>query len=254
MTHYLSLCAILRGEELYLAEFLNYYIKQGVEQFYLYDNSDNKEQLKVVQPYIDHGLVTWYKLPGLKQQRVAYNHCINTYKKETEWCAFFDCDEFLWSTKDIYFVTTLKNIYDRDDINGLAVHWMLFGSSGHLSYSPEPVTRRFTKRAAHVNPHVKSIMRMKHTECMSNDPHTFEVSTGIIVDESFSVMPRHYATEPGTANVMRLNHYFTKSYQELMIRKTTKPDANSGVYKDAQMMFDSHDCNDATDEGILARV
>lgn len=246
--NYLSICAVVRNEAPYIKEWLDYHIKQGVEKFYLYDNESQDDVREVTK---DYDCIHWYKTQGYCQQNVSYNHMILTHGAETEWCAFIDIDEFLVSTKHEKFVDSIKH-YDDQIIAGIAVHWLLFGSNGQEEYSPEPVTQRFTRRAAEANNHVKSVMRMSMTLCAGTDPHSF-IANGPIIDESFNEMPRHYATKPGTANILRVNHYYTKSRAEHKKRKGL-PDASSGVYKDHVEQFAAHDVNDVEDLLILSRI
>jgi hypothetical protein len=71
------------------------------------------------------------------------------------------------------------------------------------------------------------------------------------VDENFTPMPRDYAMyTPATADILRVNHYVTKSYEEYRERKLL-PDANSGEIKDFQKMWEAHDRNDVEDKRIL---
>lgn len=245
---YLSMCAIIRDEAPYIAEWIEHHLNQGFEHFYLYNNESKDNILEVIKPY--QHLITWHELPGTKQQRVAYDHMINNYKMQTEWCAFLDIDEFLYCTNKKSFANVLSTDYDNPDLSGLAVHWILYGSSGELEYKPLPVKERFTMRSATVNPHVKSIMRMEDTMCMSNDPHSF-VCKNIVVDENLSMLDEHYAISfPATADKIRLNHYYTKSRAEHRKRKSN-PDANSGVFKDIDEQFFAHDVNEIQDRSIL---
>lgn len=244
---YLSVCAVIRNEAPYLEEWLDFHIAQGVEHFYLYDNGSTDKVQNLLTPYGQK--ITWHTTKGTKQQRVAYNHTLSDYRKQSEWCAFIDVDEFLYSGNDKRFVDTLRNKYDLPGISGIAVHWLLFGSSGHEKYSPEPVTKRFIMRAENVNHHVKSVMRLPDTFSMGYDPHSFRARETII-DEGFTPMPLDYAiNSPATADILRLNHYVTKSKEEYRKRKEL-PDANSGEIKDFQRMWEAHDVNEIEDKRI----
>lgn len=241
--HYLSICAILKNEALYIKEWLDHHIKQGVEHFYLYNNESTDNVKEVIKPY--ENVITWHELKGTKQQRVAYDHCIETYRDRTDFCALIDLDEFLYSTADNRFVDTLSKRYDIEGVSGVAVHWLLFGSNGHLKYSPEDVRKRFTRRAASVNPHIKSIIRLKDAICMNTDPHSFIVKNTVI-NENFVDLPKEYALDPtGTAHVLRINHYATKSKEECD-KKTARGRADIGMQHNDNF-FEAHDCNDVED-------
>lgn len=245
--NYLSVCAVLKNEGLYLKEWVEFYLKQGVERFYLYDNESSDNPKEVLKEYADK--ITWHRTKGTKQQRVAYNHMIREYTKDNEWCAFVDIDEFFYSGKDKSFIETIRRDYDQVGVVGVAISWLLFGSSGHLEYSDEPVTRRFTHRAEEVNQHIKSVMRLKDTYSTGNNVHTFRAH-GHIVNERFNYMPLEYAIlDHPSAEILRINHYVTKSKAECEI-KVNRGRADTGG-KDGEDFFVNHDRNDVEDKRIL---
>lgn len=94
---YLSVCAIYRNEAPYMQEWLEFHLLEGVERFYLYDNSSTDEHLEVLRPYVDEGLVVlheWNTHPG---QIESYNHCLAEHGPDTRWLGFIDLDEYLFS-------------------------------------------------------------------------------------------------------------------------------------------------------------
>lgn len=245
--NYLSICAVIKNENRYLREWFEHHLRQGVEHYYFYENDSTDDARSLLADHADK--ITWHRTKGQKQQRVAYQHMIREYGEKTEWCAFIDIDEFLYSGKDKRFVETLKRDYDLPNVAGLAVHWLIFGSNGHLEYSPEPVTQRFTKRSKHVNHHTKSIMRMNKTYSVGSNVHTFRAQ-GVIVDENFASMPTEYAImSPATADILRLNHYVTKSKGECEEKRLRGRADTGGV--NTEDFFEAHDQNDVEDKRIL---
>jgi hypothetical protein len=244
MSKYLSICAVFRNEAPYLKEWLDFHIRQGVEHFYLYNNDSTDDFAPVIAPY--KSMITLHNTMGYCQQRVAYNHMVENHGTETTWCAFIDVDEFLFPTHG-NLKEWIQDFTDGDDyISAIAVHWVLYGSSHEQAYRDVPVTKRFTWRAATVNPHIKSIVRMSDAICMGNDPHSFRVKN-TVVDENLRELALDYAiSHPATADKIRINHYHTKSKEEYMARKKL-PDANSGEYKDFQKMWEAHDVNEMQD-------
>ena len=61
--HYLSVMAIFKNETMNLKLWIEHYLWQGVEHFYLIDNGSNDNPLSILQEYIDNGIVTYYFLP-----------------------------------------------------------------------------------------------------------------------------------------------------------------------------------------------
>ena len=94
----LAICSIFKNEGKYIQEWIEYHKLIGVEHFYLYDN-DSTDDITVLQQYIDEGTLTLNRISGVAMQMPAYNHFLNTYKEEVEWCAIIDLDEFIVPTE-----------------------------------------------------------------------------------------------------------------------------------------------------------
>lgn len=87
---YLSICAIAKHELPYIEEWFKYHKGIGVEHFYIYDNSENKELSKFQSPTVSISYVT-----GGRMQPYAYRDCLKIYRYNTRWLAFIDIDEFI---------------------------------------------------------------------------------------------------------------------------------------------------------------
>ena len=77
--HYLALCAIVRDEGPYLAEWIAFHRLVGVERFHLYDNGSTDETMAVLAPLIADGVVTvrpWSVPFHLHASREAYSDCL----------------------------------------------------------------------------------------------------------------------------------------------------------------------------------
>ena len=61
--HYLAVCAIAKNEGPYFKEWIEWYLKQGVEKFYIYDNESTDCTKEVLAPYIESGVVDYTFFP-----------------------------------------------------------------------------------------------------------------------------------------------------------------------------------------------
>ena len=258
MTRYfLSICAIVRHEAPYFLEWAAFHLLQGVDHFFIYHNrhgNDDKETMDVIaadaEKNKDISYIPWF---GEKQQCRAYQHCLDTEEQNSEWIAFIDVDEFLWNADPrTTWEDELEVLIGKPDVAAIAVHWYLFGSNNQKEKTDGLVIERFTKRADLPDNHVKSICRPRYIESCASNPHAFIAKEGYrIIDERGVELPRQYANSTtGTADILRINHMHTKSYQEYVDRKSGAPDANSGVrYSKEQIdiMFAGHDVNEVED-------
>lgn len=189
-----SICAIYRNEADYLAEWIEYYLLMGINHFYLYNNLSDDNHRVILDPYIARGLVTYHEhnvdLGSMsmaefwKDPNFPYKHVIRHYKHESKWIGFFDLDEFVV----IYDGRSIPRFMD-DYIgySGLAIHQLIFGTSGHYLEPPGLVIENYTLRTSknlQCNLFVKSIINPR-TWINAVDPH-IPVVNGTIVCEDMS--------------------------------------------------------------------
>ena len=86
-----ALCAIAKNENLYIREWVEYYMKLGFSNIILYDNNDINGECfeEVINDYIESGFVKIINFRGkFVCQLTAYNDCFLRFKKDFDWIAF----------------------------------------------------------------------------------------------------------------------------------------------------------------------
>jgi glycosyltransferase involved in cell wall biosynthesis len=239
--NFLSICLIVKNEEKYLPEWLEFHLLQGVDHFYIYDNDPSNPATKAICDKYKE--VTYIPFVGKVAQLNAYHHYLGIFGKQSKWTAFIDADEFLYTTE-----YSIKAKLQYLNASALAVHWYLFGSNGEKEYRDELVIRRFTRRQNDVNPHVKSIVRNEKVISVGKDSHSFDLIDQA-VDEHGKELTKHYALHfNGTCDTIRINHYHCKSYNEAKERwQTPRADTGGMRNKDFDEHFTAHDRNDVED-------
>jgi len=240
--HYLSVCAIVKGEEKYIAEWLEFHLLQGVDHFYIYDNDPRSPRLKVILDKYKE--VTYIPYEGQRAQLNAYQHYLEHFLKQSKWTAFIDVDEFLYSTE-----YSIKAKLQYCNGGALAVHWYLYGSNGRTHWTDDLVISRFQLREGKVNPHVKSIVNHEHVVSVGRDPHSFILAKEAMEEKGNELTPHYSLHFGGTADIIRINHYHTKSLEEAKERWSI-PRADTGTMRntDFEEHFKSHDTNDVHDD------
>jgi hypothetical protein len=131
----LCVASIFKDEAPYLKEWIEYHKIQGVEHFYLYDNDSEDNYISVLQPYIDKDEVTLIKWPSSPEdlknwvpntQLPMCRHAILSLKKQTQWLAIIDIDEFLFPLEHPTIVSFLE---DYKEFPGVLLNWQCFGTS-----------------------------------------------------------------------------------------------------------------------------
>lgn len=102
----LAVCAVFKDEGLYLREWVLFHMAQGVQRFYLYNNQSCDLWYPEIEDLICQGfviIIPWpYEACDCKEYQEikcrAYMDCIRRIKHQVRWCAFLDCNDFLFST------------------------------------------------------------------------------------------------------------------------------------------------------------
>ena len=76
--YYLSVLSIFKNETMNLKIWIEHYLWQGVEHFYLIDNGSDDDPLTILKEYIDNGIVSYYYLPEKYKQVDHYRYIFDT--------------------------------------------------------------------------------------------------------------------------------------------------------------------------------
>jgi hypothetical protein len=224
--HYLGVCAIYRWEAENLREWVAFHRVVGVDHLYLYDNASEDDHLEALAPFIDEGSVTVHEWPVFPGQGSAYDHCLARHGEECRWMAFLDVDEFLFSPTGKLLPEVLRDFEQHAGI-GVTRAWM--GTAGHETRPDGLLLANFDSRLHPPEPNrsVKSIVDPARVARRANE-HWFEFADGApTVDEHHQPLESWRRPDELTVDVLRINHYFTKSEQEAMA-KFDRPQAGGG--------------------------
>lgn len=247
----LVISAIFRNESLYLREWLEFHLLVGVSKFYLYQNRSDDAWEPLLAPYRDSGVVEVIDWPLASPcQFLAYENAIEKLAGQDIWCAFIDCDEFLFSPQFDTVPEAMR--FFPKKWGAVGVNWMCFGSSNWEEYAPGSVIERFTwrpKTKSDFNRHIKSIVRMNQDVWVGDTPHSFRTEKGTFseagepISGPFSVCHR--------SDILRINHYSSKSRQEWLTRsKLGKPDRPNSMPIEAEW-YEKRQAMDVDDRSIF---
>lgn len=236
---YLSACLTFKDAGAYLTEWLEFHKTVGIEHFYLYDNGSSDDLPSLIHELQSAGEATLIDWPAATRQATIIDDCLRRARSATRWLAFIDDDEFLFPTKALSLCEVLQNY---EPFAGLAVCWLLFGSNGHTTRPNVPVTHAYTRRASWVDPHMTCVVDPTRVLSAACGAHAFDCVAGeTIVDEKMLPMTGSLSTDP-CCDVIRMNHYLIKSYDELRVRRSRMTvDAQLPLHTIEQWLeFDRH--------------
>lgn len=216
---YLTACAIIKNEASYLKEWLDFHKLMGIEKFLLYDNGSTDHTKEILLPYIETGfveIIPWGNfLHGANHQHLAYAHsCIHMANK-TEWLAFLDADEFLFSPQGSPISAALKDV---EEFPAIGVFLYCFGPSGHHTKPEGLVIENYTLRLPDddwQNTQYKSIVRPHLIRSVISAQRFHHVLNNIPAYDEEGVPLLHSIGHKHKSHRIRINHYAAKSLEEL---------------------------------------
>ena len=146
-TYSISILAIFKNESSIIGEWLNHYMREGVEHFYLIDNGSTDDINDTLSRYSNITLIKDDRIATTETQTFLINHYyLNTIKNETEWIIICDVDEYIYArNRNLQIMDVLKKL--PINVEKIWIPWKCFGSNGCIT-QPNGVIWSFTKRSA----------------------------------------------------------------------------------------------------------
>lgn len=236
----LTVCAVFKNEATNLHEWLSFHDLMGVQKFILYNDDSSDNFMEILQPWIDSKKLTLRSsysrhLNRARAQKEIYNHCLNRERLSSKWIAFIDLDEFLFSPKGLPLPIVLRQFRK---FPAVLVRWFLFGSGGNTHKDPDtPVIERYLMCQGVGQATLDSFEHGSRSDdsnyvtgwsrcgkSIVNPLRVWEMgihlpqgkARSLTVEEDFK--PHRWRSVPGTpfsTDVLRINHYWSKSIEEL---------------------------------------
>lgn len=208
-----AICVIASEEDMYVDEWLDFHLGLGFEHVYIYDNSENFD---LGNEWLDRrprltNKVTVKHFPGEGKQLSAYRHCLKNYVRPHGhgWVAFLDVDEFLILKKHANVVDFLLSYCKQGSVS---LNWQLFGSDNQMTFSPQPVTRRFQGQIwVKENIHVKTISNVDAIQPGEpTNPHYARLVSGQQLDTDGNIVSKMWSNRARPIDIALIYHYHTK--------------------------------------------
>ena len=154
-----ALCTIGKKENLYIKEFIEYYIKLGIDHLFIYDDNDpNTEKMSNIINNSYAKYVTIYENNKnlIKLQTDAYNTCYKNNNQKFDWLLMIDMDEFLVIKNNNLKNYLTKSIFNKCDF--IKFNWVLTTDNNLIHYDNRSLFERF-KKPYLKSGFVKSIIR-----------------------------------------------------------------------------------------------
>ena len=248
---FLTFVTRIKGEDLYLREWLEYHLLVGVEHFFLYDMDGGQVQAGILEPYEDAGVVTripWSHYEGTRLDRkkarfrhnkssLAHQHFARHFRSRVCWAQKIDGDEFLYPLTGDNVIGPIR-AFDRNRLRGICVPRFNFGDNGHERRPPGVVIASYLKREATRSSQKDMANGEKLSGNQCRGAHRW----------AYSLHKRGTFVSPDPVDTLRINHYFTKSFEEFQIRQN-----DTGQRRQTREQFDlrNRGCDAVDDDGML---
>jgi len=183
--YFLSVCLAIKNEAKYMEEFMNHYISEGVDHFYIINNNsdDNIEEVINNSVYKDNvTLITDNRDMGILTSDAGYHghkqllkeNLYELIKMETEWAILIDADEFMYGRNGytiktyiqsldeniscIYVIWNIINPY-KDENNNLISEFSIKNNVKRINHDK---MKELTEHIRYANDFGKSLFRTKN--------------------------------------------------------------------------------------------
>jgi len=250
--YFLAFVTRIKHEDLYLREWLEYHLLVGVEHFFLYDMDVGTTQAELLEPYEDAGVVTripWSHFEGTRLDRkrarfrhnkssLAHRHFALNFRERVCWAQKIDGDEFLYPVTGQEVIEPLR-AFDRDRVRAIRLPRYNFGHSGHDHRPAGLVIENYLKREATRS----SQKEMGNGTSLSGNRFRRGAHRW-----SYRLYKRGKTVMPDDVETLRINHYFTKSFEEFQSRQN-----DNNLRQKTRDQFDARNLrrNDVDDDGML---
>ena len=211
------ICLIIRNENEYLGEWLDWHVGQGFEHFYIYDHGSEYPVAEFVKT-LDAELqakITVHDFGGTHKfaQQDAYNDCLKRHGGECRWLAFIDADEMIRINCGCKIGDLMRHF---DGYAGLYMRWIVYDANGQIKKSTEPLRERFTRvSSAHMYDGIGKVIVSPSLITRMLTHNCFTKNGFDVVDENRSVAPVTVMCKiDSTTDLVCVDHYYTKSHEE----------------------------------------
>ncbi|ALG90144.1 MULTISPECIES: glycosyltransferase family 2 protein [Actibacterium] len=224
----IALVLIVRNEARHIGEWAAFHLQAGVAHVVVYDNGCTDGTIGVLRDVLGDRLTVmpWNQklrdaVTGreLHNQVLAYAHAIRNFGGRFRWMACIDADEFLVPKQAADLPAALVPL---EGCASISLPWHNFGRNGHVAPPDGGVLRNYTRRAADPMSGARGVTNFKvivdpaHVTAVK--VHSYEVDGRAVTwnDRGARFALKDRAGRAFySADHIQLNHYYTRSEQEL---------------------------------------
>ena len=209
-----ALVCIAKNEDNYIEEWINYHLKLGFDDIYIYQNNWT---CKLHKNYNNVHLLDGNIFDITKhQQKLFYNNFKDIYGNKYDWMAVADVDEFI-CLKHKLFKHSIKEFlsYFNNEMC-VSLYWKYFGDSGLKTVTANnySVINRFIKCKSYIECEVKTIYNLNRIRSVGETANIYN-TPWIGVHFPDNKLIQQYKFNPEDAlELAYIAHYACKTFEE----------------------------------------
>ena len=255
----ISVLAMFKNETTIIKDWVEHYLREGVEHFYLIDNGstdDYYEKIKIYDKYISLTKDPT-RLPKGTQTYLFNKIYLQKIKSETEWIIFCDIDEYIYARNGNNQIMDALNKLPQN-VEKIWLPWKCFGSNGNKN-QPDNIIKSFTKRKVGYTKNEglgKTICRTANLKEICTCGHVVNLSKNNIMYNANGQKLEDYNLDEENCKTLNLhlNHYMLMSEEYYLTVKSVRGGGESGLTSKYDLNsfynFDKHH-NDLNDNELV---
>ena len=216
-----SVLCMFKNESSIIKEWIQHYISEGIDHFYLIDNGSTDDYHSQIKDYTD--LITLVvdptRLPKGTQRTLYNKHFFEIIKKETEFILPCDIDEYVYSRNGY---KTIKDFLEKSEYDSIWIPWKLFGTK--CESTPDSIINSLTKRKKYFVQETEKLKGMGKTITRTNKILMLNLHQCKVLD-GINFIRFDYGSD------LNLNHYKLISEEYYKNVKCVRGGGNSGLNK-----------------------
>lgn len=228
--YYSAVILLIKDENRYLREWLDWHLNVGFDHIYIYDNGTKDHVQDIVDGYAAEmqqkiTVIDWTGHHTHIQQD-AYNHFMSHFKADVRWAIPLDSDEFLRFTdgESVNVNTFLRAYEDYTEVWGYEVE---YDANGQEKYEDKPVRERFTRLTdVREGFYWKNFIQVNRID-------------SFLMHYAYYDPAKHqvFKNEQSNQDLFVIDHYYTKSWEEWCWKIKERGGADPNYHKALREFF-----------------
>ena len=228
--YYSAVILLIKDENRYLREWLDWHLNVGFDHIYIYDNGTKDHVRDIVDGYTAETqqkitVIDWTGHHTHIQQD-AYNHFMSHFKADVRWAIPLDSDEFLRFTdgESVNVNTFLRAYEDYTEVWGYEVE---YDANGQEKYEDKPVRERFTHQTnAREGFYWKNFIQVNRIDSFLMHYAYYDPAKHLL-----------FKNDQSNQDLFVIDHYYTKSWEEWCWKIKERGGADPNYHKALREFF-----------------